>query len=39
MVGEHRERASIVGEVADAEPMARDERTRCGREVVEKDPR
>jgi hypothetical protein len=39
MFGEDRERAAVVGEVADAQPIVRNERTQCGREIVQEDPR
>ena len=35
MFREHRERAPVIGEVADAKPMVRDERLQRGREIIE----
>jgi len=36
MFREHRERAPVVGEIADAKPIVRDERLQRGRQIIEK---
>jgi hypothetical protein len=39
MFGEDRERAPVIGEVADTQPIVRDERAQNGREFVQEGPR